>query len=130
MTKPGEVKYGGADIYCVQARNNAGEYPGVFCFSEKFLESENKRFDAILLLGAHLDHDKDNNQDSLNSWMYSGFSKKARAISRLFIKSISIGHSIPNFLNMGEPDGHDYTGIEASFGTTDHGDDYSPELSS
>lgn len=125
--EPLERQYGAARDYRVHTRNNnPGTGDGIFDFSEKFYESDNKNYDAILILGIRMNHHPAN-QDSINSWLWRGFSGQARAISRLFIKEITCTYSIPSFLDIIT---YDYTGRLATIGTVDNGIGDMPDLAS
>lgn len=120
MTKPIYSQYGVGKEYRIKARAPDSK-GGNFDFSEAFYESNDPKYDAILLLGATLNHDYSTpNQDIVNYWIWRGFSKKARSISHLFIKEISVNYSIPNFRNLMEAE-PDYTGRNSTVGTKDYG---------
>lgn len=126
-----QIKDGAGSQYCVLPRvaGNNPQYAGTFCFSEHFYESNDKSYDAILVLGARLRHNSwDPHQDLMNSYCYRGMTNKSRAISRLFLKEIYVSYSIPDMLNL--DDIYDYTGRESCVLTVDHGKEYVPDIAS
>ena len=120
-----EYQYGAGDHYGIHARVLAGLSPGTFVFSEKFYESNDPNFDALLLLGVRVSHSSQS-QDVLNSFAWRGFSKKGRAISRVFVKTITCTYSIPSFMTLQT---YDYTTRYATIGTVDYGMSNAPDLS-
>lgn len=121
MTEPIELNYGAGKEYRVVARAETGD-GGYFNFSEKFFESSDPKYDAILLLGAQLNHDyiEPVNQDVVTSWMWRGFSKKARSISRMFVYSIHVSMDIASAID------DVFTCIDSSVTTVDYGNEYIP----
>jgi len=127
MTDPRERAFGAAKEYDVVPRASDQSDQGyAFHFSEKFYESNNKSYDAILLLGARLNH-YTGNMNNILSFLWRGFSKKARAITRLFIKEITVSYSIPSFENLATLD---YTGRNSTVGTVDNSIENMPDLAS
>jgi hypothetical protein len=124
MTGANEAQDGAGKRYEQLAR--AVGTPGYFVFTEKFFESNDPRFDAILLLGARLTH-QTGNMNILNSFNWRGFSKKARLITRFFVEKISCTYDIPSFETLQT---YDYSSRYSTVGTVDHGLTYSPNLGS
>jgi len=129
LTVPTEITYGAAREYQVQPRCTGGN-PGYFRFTEQFHKVDpnidpQKNFDAILVLGARLNHDYSTpNQDVVNSWMWNGFSKLGRRIVKLWIKEITVSFSEPSSII------NTYTEAQSTVGSVDNGWDDMPDHAS
>jgi len=91
---------------------------GVFKFKEHFLRlPKNDPFDAILILGAQLNHDSTatSNQDVVNSWNWNGCTKKARSISAMLLFNIDVSVGQPSSLE------DKYTEIQSCVSCVDFG---------
>lgn len=124
MTDPTESQYGSARQFSFPMRVDSGDHGNIY-FSEKFYESDDPRFDAIVMIGAIFGHDTDN-QDVINSFMYRGVTKRGKAINRIFLRSIAFTFSDPSYLDIEA--GNDYTRIDGAITTTDHGESHMPGL--
>lgn len=107
----------------VTSRCSTGD-GGKFYFSEYFITlPKGSKYDSVLILGCAMNH-KDDNPDRLNSWVWRGFTKKAKSITRMFIKDI--------FLSVEKPPSrtNSYTEIAAAVGLADIASEGFPDLGS
>ncbi|GAG99820.1 unnamed protein product [marine sediment metagenome] len=127
------VQHGSVTDYVVDARRCSDAYHGSFQFGEKFFRlKKNDSFDALMILSARLNHDFTTNtgsdtfpgMDSLNSWMWRGFSKKARSIKYMEVFDIRGALFQPSSLI------DVYTEIQAAVMSGDHGRCDMPDLGS
>lgn len=118
-------KLGASDIYVIEPVRSYSEYKGRARVSEKFYESHDPKFDANFILGVSLRHSvsASGGINGINSLPYRGYSKKARAITRLFIRKV--------YMSMGQSESVDnvYTENQSWVGTSDHGENSMPDLS-
>jgi len=119
-----ESKAGLASSYWVWARLSNNVTPDrKFYFTEKYLNlPKSDKYDAILILGASLNHTV-TNQDVVNSFMWNGMSKKGKSITSMLIYKIIGNLAYPQSRS------NEYTDIQASVTLTDHGKLGMPDLS-
>jgi len=116
------INYGAAKIYRIYNMRVDSGVGGAVKFSEQFYETLDNRFDAELLLGCLMNHNT-GNMNVTNSIPWTGFSKLAMRIDKLYIRKVYIG--------IDEPASEDgaYTQVMCAVTDVDHGPNTMPDLS-